>query len=406
MCTGKKLRILYHHRTMGRGAEGLHILHIAEALEAMGHQVDILSPPGIDPRREAGTGPLDMTEVKTRGILTFWKNISRKAPQVIFECIEFCYNFWALPRLILAHRRSHYDLIYERHAMFLLAGTLFSCLTGIPLFVEVNEISGPKRARRQTFRRLAGWVERFVFHRAAGIFAVSSFLADKIAGKIGIRGSITVASNAIHPKDFQRVFYGERIRTENGLIGKVIFGFAGWFSEWDRLDFLVETFGQLCDQTGRSDLILMLVGDGTVIPSVREQINHLGLEKLVLLTGPIARREILDYLDAIDIAVIPHSNDYGSPMVMFEFMALGKPVVAPALMPILDVIENGKNGLIFPLLSFTVIIQILKELLDNDGKRKQIGAAARERVIRSHTWEANARLIINRFKVIRSGWEG
>lgn len=403
---GERLKILYHHRTMGRGAEGLHILHITEALEAMGHQVEILSPPGINPRQEAGTGPLDMTEVKTQGTQSAWKAISCKAPQVIFECIEFFYNFWALPRLIFAHRRSHYDLIYERHAMFLLAGTLFSCLTGIPLFVEVNEISGPRRARRQTFRRLAGWVERFVFHRAAGIFAVSSFLADKITGKIGTRGLITVSSNAIHPKDFQREFYGERIRREYGLTGKVILGFAGWFSEWDRLDFLVETFGHLCGQTGRSDLVLMLVGDGPVLSDVRKLVERLGLEKSVLLTGPIARREILDYLDAIDIAVIPHSNDYGSPMVMFEFMALGKPVVAPALRPILDVIEDGKNGMIFPPFSFTVLIQILKALLDNDGKRKQIGAAARERVMRSHTWEANARLIMNRYEIIRSGREG
>ncbi len=398
----KRLRILYHHRTMGRGAEGLHIRHIVEAFEALGHEVDILSPPGIDPRRDAGSSPVDMTKVKTRGMMSFWKTISMHTPQFCFELIELCYNLWALPKLLTAHRRRPYDFVYERHAMFLMAGTWFSRLSKVPLFLEVNEVSGPKRARSQAFRGLAGTVERFVFSRATRVFTVSSFLENKIAERIGSHDSLQVVPNAIHPRDYEQSFSGKEVREKLGLNGKIVLGFAGWFSEWDRLDFLIETFAQLRMETGREDLHLMLVGDGPVVPQAREQARRLDIENFILFTGPIPRSEVLDYLDAIDIAVLPSSNEFGSPMVLFELLALGKAVAAPALMPILDVIDDGTNGLIFQPLSSSELLQAMKTLVADEEKRAAMGRMARERVLQRHTWEANVRLILNHYGMLEN----
>ena len=53
----RPLRILYHHRTQGRGAEGVHIASIVGALSAMGHQVTVLGPPGVDALATAGSAP-------------------------------------------------------------------------------------------------------------------------------------------------------------------------------------------------------------------------------------------------------------------------------------------------------------------------------------------------------------
>ena len=60
------LRVLYHHRTQGRGAEGLHVASIVRALQAQGHQVTVVSPPGIDPLDPASSAPVDKAAVKTR----------------------------------------------------------------------------------------------------------------------------------------------------------------------------------------------------------------------------------------------------------------------------------------------------------------------------------------------------
>ena len=74
------MNILYHHRTQGRGAEGVHIMSIVNALESLGHDVTLLSPPGIDPRSTAGNAPVDKSEVETSGVHTLYKLISRAIP--------------------------------------------------------------------------------------------------------------------------------------------------------------------------------------------------------------------------------------------------------------------------------------------------------------------------------------
>ena len=53
------MNILYHFRTQGTGAEGVHISGIASALEKLGHQVHFSSPTGVDPRLTAGRNPFE-----------------------------------------------------------------------------------------------------------------------------------------------------------------------------------------------------------------------------------------------------------------------------------------------------------------------------------------------------------
>ncbi|MGD2172252.1 MAG: hypothetical protein PVF80_09115, partial [Gammaproteobacteria bacterium] len=112
----KGLDILYHHRTQGRGAEGVHIVSIVEALEALGHRVTLLSPPGIEPLKTAGNAPVDKSEVRTSGLNSIWKFVSRNLPNFIFELVEIGYNLPAYFRLERELGRNHYDLVYERYA--------------------------------------------------------------------------------------------------------------------------------------------------------------------------------------------------------------------------------------------------------------------------------------------------
>ena len=114
--SAKPLHILYHHRTQGRGAEGVHITSIVKSMEAMGHKVTILSPPGIDPTQHAGNAPVDKSNVKTSGIDSFWKFVSKNLPNFIFELAEIAYNLAAMRRLERSLATNRYDMIYERYA--------------------------------------------------------------------------------------------------------------------------------------------------------------------------------------------------------------------------------------------------------------------------------------------------
>ena len=95
----RSLNILYHHRTQGRGAEGVHISSIVRSLEELGHTVTVLSPPGIDPMENAGNAPIDKSDVSTKGVNSIWKFISKNIPNFLFEIIEIAYNIPSSVRL-------------------------------------------------------------------------------------------------------------------------------------------------------------------------------------------------------------------------------------------------------------------------------------------------------------------
>jgi hypothetical protein len=83
------MKILYHHRTMGRGAEGVHISSIVNAFRRKGHEVLVLSPPGINPMIDAGNSPLDKSEIKVSGINLLWKFISKKFHRCSSSFLKF-----------------------------------------------------------------------------------------------------------------------------------------------------------------------------------------------------------------------------------------------------------------------------------------------------------------------------
>src|SRR4051812_11716861 len=107
-----KLNILYHHRTQGRGAEAVHISSIVYALREMGHTVTVVSPPGIDPMNPEQSTPVDKANVKTGGMQTFWKLVSKSLPNFMFEIAEMAYNIPAYRRLNAVLKSQKFDVIY------------------------------------------------------------------------------------------------------------------------------------------------------------------------------------------------------------------------------------------------------------------------------------------------------
>ncbi len=387
------LNILYHHRTQGRGAEGVHIASIVHALEALGHRVTVVSPPGIDPLGDAGNAPVDKSEVETSGINSLWKLVSRRLPNFLFEIAEILYNLHALRALERALSRDRYDLIYERYAFYGVAGAIEARRHGIPLVLEANEVSGiPNRARRQSMPWLCVRFERFLFDRCAAIHTVSSYLRQRILAQGVAAEKVRVTPNAIDPDRFTGATRDAELESRLGLTGRIVIGFAGWFDHWDRLDLLVEVFAKTAAQDPQ--LALLLIGDGAVLEPVRHRCTELGIDQRVVMTGAVSRDQVQRYLALLDIAVITHSNEFGSPVVMFEFMGLKIPIVAPRLPPVTDVLTDGEHALLFDVLDMDAMRRQLETLIGAPERRRALAENAHRLLMQRHTWRQNAELIV------------
>ncbi|VAW65938.1 hypothetical protein MNBD_GAMMA09-231 [hydrothermal vent metagenome] len=389
----KPLNILYHHRTQGRGAEGVHITSIVKALEDLGHTVTIISPPGIDPMSNAGNAPIDKSKVSTSGINSVWKFISKNLPNFLFELIEIFYNIPSSIHLEKELSSGKYDLIYERYAFYMISGALKARKYNIPLVLEANEVNGIKdRARKQSFSWLCNHFELFLFKRCTSIHTVSSYLKNMIVKQGVNESSVSIIPNAIDPDKFTGVRDYAELKQSLSLENKFIIGFAGWFDHWDRLDLLIPVFQKL--KLKHKDLVLLLVGDGAVLDNIRSDIADNKLQDVVL-TGAVTRDTVHQYLSLLDIAVFTHSNEFGSPVVMFEFMGLKIPVIAPQLLPITDVMTDEETALLFEILNMKDLENKIDKLISDELLRKKISDNAYNKLMLDHTWKKNAEDIIS-----------
>jgi glycosyltransferase involved in cell wall biosynthesis len=391
-----RMRILYHHRTQGRGSQWVHMISVIRVLESLGFAVDLLSPPGVDPRREAGNYVYAARASKEGPIRLLWRFLSLHAPEIIFELAEVAYNFWALPRLLRHFRRTTVDLVYERYAYFLWAGAFVARWKRVPFIIEVNDVSGFVRTRGQTLLAVAQWVESYLFRTADTILVVSSFLKDSIVSRGVDPNKVLVVPNGVDHVRFNPTNDGAEIRRSWGLEGRVVFGFVGWIAPYDDLPFLINVFEEVYRLRPDAALVLVgdVVGEGPGLDDLRKQIRERSLEKAVVLTGAVAREQMPKVIAAIDVGVIPHSNPCGSPLVLFELMASGKPVIAPDLGPLRDVLTHRKNGLLFPPLDRAAFAKELLRLMETPNLRAEIGAAARAVVLAEHTWEKKVAKIL------------
>jgi glycosyltransferase involved in cell wall biosynthesis len=369
----------------------MHIRSLVEALNADGHDVTIVSPPGVDPLKSAGMMPFLRKADRAVGFQRIWKYISCECPQFAFELFELLYNLFVPFRLFPILWRQPDAVLYERHANFMFMGVLLGKWLGRPVLLEVNELAGFKRARGLVMERLARRLDAWVFSRAGHILCVSGVLADEVLQRGGHAECVHVLPNAIDPIRFRNQRPASSLRAKLGLEDSIAIGHVGLFYRWDRLDVLIELVKSI--RKRHPDVKMLLVGDGPEMDNLKETSHRLGIEDSVIFPGPVHRDDVPAYIGAMDICVLPDSNVFGSPIALFEFMAMGKPCVVPDLGPMRDVIEDNVTGIVFPHGDFAALGSALLRLVEDPALRLQLGARARDTVFKRHTWAVNARFV-------------
>ena len=370
----------------------MHIRSLVEALKAAGHEVTIVSPPGVDPLKSAGIMPFLRKADRARGLERVWKYISCECPQFVFEIFELLYNLFLPFRLLPILWRQPDAVLYERHAYFMFMGVLLGKWLKRPVVLEVNELAGFTRARGLIMERLARTIDAWVFSRAHHILCVSRVLADEARQRGARSESVHVLPNAIDANRFRIPRPEQSLRSRLGLEGSIVLGHVGLFYRWDRLDVLIKVVKNIRDL--HPEIKVLLVGDGPEMENLRQTAFRLGMERAIILPGPVPRDDVPAYIDAMDICVLPDSNAFGSPIALFEFMAMGKPCVAPDLGPMRDVIDDHVTGMLFPHGDYNALGKVLLRLVEDSALRKQLGARAKDTVFERHTWAANARVVV------------
>ncbi len=131
----------------------------------------------------------------------------------------------------------------------------------------------------------------------------------------------------------------------------------------------------------------------------------MGLDDCVEFTGRVGPEQISSYLSTADVGLSPDPpsplNDVSTMNKTMEYMAYGLPVVAYRLTE--TVVSGGSCAVYVEPGDEAAFADALVELLDDDRRRKELGAAGRERAVRDLDWRPQARTYVSVFDgIVRS----
>ena len=136
-------------------------------------------------------------------------------------------------------------------------------------------------------------------------------------------------------------------------------------------------------------VVLCIVGDGIVLSELKQMTIDLNLAQSVVFTGRVAHKEVLNYIAAMDICVMAKSNWYGSPVKLFEYGLMNKPIVAPNTRPVLDVMENLQDALIVDDTP-EQIAEALLRFLEQPELAIRLANTFHNKVLSNYTWQQAA----------------
>jgi len=287
------------------------------------------------------------------------------------------------------------DLIYERVAYLQNSGVKTAEMMGVKHVAEINAPFPEERvyfSGASFFLKQAKDHERQILAKSDLMTAVSSDLKKHLQEKLtDIDSKIIVVPNCVSPSETTHNLSDVAgVRNSYQFSGKTVIGFVGSIFPYHGVDLLIEAFSQIEVST---DARLLIVGDGEALPELKAKARSLGMLDRCIFTGSVPHRQVYPLIEAMDICCMPDSNWYGSPVKIFEYGLMKKPVIAPDLGPLRDVITDGENGLLVKP-TVRALKQAIEKLIENPDIREKIAIAWHEKVLLEYTWDMAAKKVL------------
>jgi len=195
-----------------------------------------------------------------------------------------------------------------------------------------------------------------------------------------------VIGAAIDPSRFGPGIDGSHVRASLGIPppeeGHMVL-FVGRLVPHKGVEFLLEAVHRL-----RPSATVVVAGEGPQRQALQRSAEALGVGTRVVFAGGVPHEELPTYYRAADVLVLPSiSRLEAFGLVGLEAMASERPVVLSDIPGVREVIEDGKEGLLAPPADPEGLAARINELLDDPGRRREMGARGRERVLRLFTWD-------------------
>lgn len=336
------MHIVHTEASCGWGGQEIRILTEAEGMIRRGHRVTLLCP------SEARI----FAEAEKRKIPVVALPIGRKRLQGVL----------ALRRWL---RTTPVDVINTHSSTDTWLVALASLLLERPPpLVRTRHISAPVPKNRLT---------RWLYTKATlHIVTTGEALRQTLIARNGFQPArITSVPTGI---DMDRFVPGDA-RAARSRLGlppdAVIIGIVATLRSWKGHRYLLQSFARLPDRSAR----LLIIGDGPQRGALAHEIAGLNLADRVIMPGN--QGDVLPWLQAMDIFVLPSYANEGVPQAILQAMACGLSVVSTPIGSIGEIVAHDVTGLMVRPKDADDLRQALERLAGDAGLRGRLGTEAR-----------------------------
>ena len=317
-------------------------------------------------------GP-DVAEMEALGIPHFAVPMTRR-----FTPVADLRALWALTRLM---RRERFDVVHTHTPKAGLLGQLAARLSGVP--VVVNTLHGFyfHEDSKPIPRRFYIWMERIAAKCSVAILSQNrEDMATAVAEHIAKPEQIKWLGNGIDLGRFDRRRLTdaalEELRRQIGIDSDApVIGFVGRLVEEKGILDLLQAAKAVIEAIPNAQFLIVGPHDEQKPDALRPEVaERFGVAASCRFVG--MRDDMPELYALMDVLVLPSYRE-GFPRAPMEASAMGVPALVTDIRGCREAVEHGENGLLFPVGDADALAQSVIELLRDDERRTQMGAAGR-----------------------------
>lgn len=295
--------------------------------------------------------------------------------------------------------------VYERNAALQSLGWIFK-KNGIPWILETNAplFYEAGRERKTTYLvSLVRKIEIQAYQQCDVLVCISQALADIILEHTQISAEKIV----IMPNGVDTLLFDPQKYTPAKFFDGFTICYVGKLFDWQGVDLLIKAIAEL--QNENIDISFVIVGNGPAKETLEQLTATLNLSERVHFVGRVPQAEIPSYIAGADIGYSGKANmeigtNFHSPLKLYEYMAMAKPVIATDFEDTRRTVIDGEFGYIFQPGDITSLKSALRKAFNYRKNLKNMGENAREMITQNHDWRNRALFLIDSVQeILNSG---
>lgn len=386
------MKILYFSRGVPVSTPLMHIRFMIAAFRALGHEV-VECFPAARPEGQGETAGSPLASAKG------WYRAHM--PRLLVNLAQLYETRHARPKLLALCLRERPDFVYERYSIFTDAGLRAARAAGCPLIQEVNAVYSLHQPYvfAPGFDVLARRSDRHLLPQADAVVAVSAQVARSLTD-LGVPAErITVMHNAVNPEEYrnlagQRESTRRRLGIHDAFVVVVLQALDSGPFPAQLLRVLKETWPRV--RAALPNARLLWIGGGSRLEWFKRRVlaEVPGAGQELLFLGGRPHSSVPGLLSCGDVGLVPWHRAFCSPMKVFEYMAAGLPVIAPALEGISEVVRDGENGWLFPSGDYSRVAELILHAAGDPAGAMAVASRGQEYVLAHRTWAGNAAAVV------------